>query len=95
MLVPDVLVSDPSPPRPPAPQVPLIVKSEPQEYLMQQPSTTSSSQTESSPNSSKRNRNNNNVIESLDTGKCSVIKISTVWLNRESSIYCENPWLMF
>merc|ERR1711962_1041865 len=79
LLVPDVLVSEhTSPPqqRPPVlSQVPLIVKSEPQEYLMQpQPSTTISSQTESSSpnNSSKRNRNNNNVIESLDTDTGSV-----------------------
>ena len=77
--MPDILVSGPSPPKrpnvlklsPPVPQVPLIVKSEPQEYLMQQPqpSTTNLSQTESTSMSSKTNRNNNNVIESLDTGK--------------------------
>lgn len=77
LLMPDILVSGPSPPKrpnvlklsPPVPQVPLIVKSEPQEYLMQQPqrSTTNLSQTESTSTSSKTNRNNNNVIESLDT----------------------------
>ena len=78
--MPEILVSDPLPPKRPnvlklspphIPQVPLIVKSEPQDYLMQQPqpSTTNTSQNESTSASSKRNRNNNNVIESLETGE--------------------------